>query len=576
MIVNEIKEENEGSFAGPPIDKNRTSRDKNLSDTTPSLREVTTPKIDQPKELIPSVDDFLERTQNPTRKLRHGQGYDDTLGLTYTGTFPEVHSGHYGISRKKAIRAIHDSHEITNYTAQDILPLGGFTDPLTDKTLLQIKRLLEELHSTGKIKNEALSVLAENAISRSSLYLDFPSDLDRVVYVLWIIGTYLRALFTWYPYLCFEGLRDVGKSTALEFLSLTCFNGGGDVSGGHTEADLHKAAASTMGFFAIDHLEERLKSDDKRQVLNEFLENAWKLNSYVSKRDQNTGEQLRLYLACSVALGTRRTTETISEKGIIIRMEETTNNKLRQRSITMYKDPSFQNFEMELMAMALHYQDTIKETYENIKVIPGLGREYNKFLPFLAMAKVIDDETGNKKNYFNQLKEYALKYRKERKSEHEDTEELLLRLILREQKNKFTYQELADLMHSEGYDNYAWQTAKADINKLKIVKNYDKNSSPIQLYLDLKRAAERGKARGINIETSKSNSNPFKPDEIITKNETAHINHRNTTIIEKNILGLLADLKNHTFSSIITDLKTSHPENEIIGTLKDMKAKEWI
>ena len=47
MTVNETKEENEGSFAGPPIDKNRTSEDKNLSDATPSLKEVTTPKKEE-------------------------------------------------------------------------------------------------------------------------------------------------------------------------------------------------------------------------------------------------------------------------------------------------------------------------------------------------------------------------------------------------------------------------------------------------------------------------------------------------------------------------------------------------
>jgi len=493
----------EGGFDGSPALDNCTQKNKNLSNITPSLKEVTKPEKEQSKELIPSVDDLLKITQNPIKKLRHGQGYDDQLGLTYIGTFPEVNSGHYGISREKTIRAIHDSHTISDCTAHDFHSLDGFTDPLTDKTLVQIRILLEELHNTGKITNKPLCAIVENTISRSCLYLDFPSDLDRIVYVFWIIGTYMRALFTWHPYLCFEGLRDVGKSTALEFLSLTCFNGGGDVSGGHTEADLHKAAASTMGFFAIDHLEERLKSDDKRQVLNEFLENAWKLNSYVSKRDQNTGEQLRLYLACSVALGTRKTTETISEKGLIIRMEETNNNELRQRSITMYKDSFFQNIEREFMAMALNYQDKIKKAYEGINVIPGLAREYNKFLPLLAIAKVIDEETGYEKDYFNRLKEYALEYRKERKSEHEDTEEILLRLILREKKNKTTYQELSNLMHDEGHEKYRWQTAKSDLNKLKIVKKYDKSSSPIKMHLDLERAKERGKARGIDIDQEK-------------------------------------------------------------------------
>ena len=57
-----------------------------------------------------------------------------------------------------------------------------------------------------------------------------------------------------------------------------------------------------------------------------------KLNSYVSKRDQNTGEQLKLYLACSVALGTRRTTDAIGEKGLIIKMVETSKCKINLTS----------------------------------------------------------------------------------------------------------------------------------------------------------------------------------------------------------------------------------------------------
>lgn len=572
-----MEEKIEKEVAGLPTDKVSTLNDLNVLSSGLGMKEITTPKQEKPKDLIPSIDKFLEMTKNPVKKLRHGQGYDNLLGLTYIGTFPESSFGHYGISREKAIRAINESNAIEGQIALDIDILGGFTDPLTDRTLGHIRELLEQLNNEKYIKNKSLSALAKSTLSISSLYLDFQEDLDRVFFVFWIIGTYLRALFTWYPYLCFEGLRDVGKSTALEFLSHTCFNGGGDVSGGHTEADLHKAAASTMGFFAIDHLEERLKSDDKRQVLNEFLENAWKVNSYVSKRDQNTGEQLRLYLACSVALGTRKTTETIGEKGLIIRMQETGNKELRQRSVTMYKDVKFSNIEKELMAMALNYQDKIKEAYESIEVISGLGREYNKFLPFLAIAKVIDYETNNENDYFSQLKQYAMNYRKARKSEHEDTEEILLRIILREPIEKASYTDLSELMKQEGYEYYSWQTAKADLNKLGIIKKYNKKQSPITLSLDLERAKNRAEARGI-IVNDNNEENPeclFKPDEII-KEDIKQIDYRNTTTIEKNILGLLADQQEHNYSSIIEDLKKTSNKDEITGTLKDMRVKGWI
>lgn len=568
----EEKGRNEEEKAHTSSNNNSSSSDKNFAEDEPPHAEKK-----QPKDIIPDFDEFIKRNNNPIQKLRHGQGYDQELGLTYIGTFPGIPFGHYGISLKKPIRAIHESQDIPNHFADDIRMLGGFTDPLTDKTLGQMKTLLHELHKNGNIINKAISSLAKNVVSRVSHYLDFSQDMDQVLFVLWIIGTYFRTLFTWFPYLTFEGLRDVGKSTALEFLSLTCFNGGGDVSGGHTEADLHKAAASTMGFFAIDHLEEKLKSDDKRQVLNEFLENAWKLNSYVSKRDQNSGERLRLYLACSLALGTRRTTETIAEKGLIIRMQETNNDDLRQRSVTMYKDNFFNDIEKELMSMALFYQDTIKRAYESITVIPGLGREYNKFLPLLAIAKVIDDETNNENDYFNQLKDYALEYRKTRKEEQEDTEEILLRLILKDKINNTTYKALAESMNKEGYEKYSWQTARADIGKLGIVKRYNRNKSPMTLDLDMERAEDRAKARGINLDDDKESKNPFKPDEIITKNENATIDYRNDpSIVERAILNLIDDLTNHTYSTILSDLSDRYPKEEMENALKDMRVRGWI
>lgn len=445
-------------------------------------------------------DEFLEKTNNPIQKLRHGLGYNPVLGLTYIGSYTEAGCGYYGISLENPIRAVYESNDVNSGFAEDLHILSGFTDPLTDKTLQQIRLLAEEQYITHKIRYHSLSSLVENMIAKSSHYLDFPGEMDRLMFVLWNIGTYLRPLFIWYPYLCFEGLRDVGKSTALEFQALTCFNGGGNVSGGYTEADLHKSAASTMGYFAIDHLEERLKSPEKTQFLNEFLENAWKLKSYVSKRDQTTGKPLKLPLACSVAMGTRRTTESIAEKGLIIQMKETNNNQLRHRSVTMYKDKYFQNIERELIAMSLQYQDKIKTEYESIPVISGLGREFNKFLPLFALSKVIDEETNGKTEYYSEITQFASEYRKNRKSEREDTEEILLRLILQEKVLKTTYQNLAELMFEEGYDKYRWQTAQSDIKKLGVIKNINRKKSPVEITIDLGRAQERANSRGITID----------------------------------------------------------------------------
>lgn len=541
----------------------------------PRRKQDTTKKLDtedrgQAVEL-PSVEEYLRHSREKTPKLRHGQGYDPEIGLTYIGlSFQKGVTVYYGISLEKPISAIDESCKINKKFAENIRVIGGYTDPLNSKTSRQIEYLLQEQHENGCIKNRRLSELFQQVLQRSCDYLDL-NEGDRLILILWILGTYLRALFTWYPYLCFEGLRDVGKSTALEFLSQTCYNGGGDVSGGYTEADLHKSASSSMGFFAIDHLEERLKSDDKRQVLNEFLENAWKLNSYVSKRDQNTGEHLKLHLACSVAMGTRRTTETIAEKGIIIRMEETTNTEIRKRSITMHKDPFFQDLERELIAAALQYQDKVKEAYEGIPVQPGLGREYNKFAPLLAMAKVIDDETDNKNHYYKTVLDYAMSYRKNRKSEHEDSEEILLRLILREEVKETTYQDVAKLMEKEGYTKYSWQRARSDVNKLGVVKHYNKKNSPIVLTIDPERAYQRALQRGIPLQDFKADSDP-----ILHLEKEVEIDEEDLNPIQREIILELTNYGEHTRSSLIEELsskgrKKSDLERELTDLIEKGK-----
>lgn len=57
-------------------------------------------------------------------------------------------------------------------------------------------------------------------------YLELRDPREAMILALWIIGTYMRQLFIWYPYITFYGLRDVGKSTALSVLSHVCFDGG--------------------------------------------------------------------------------------------------------------------------------------------------------------------------------------------------------------------------------------------------------------------------------------------------------------------------------------------------------------
>ena len=133
-------------------------------------------------------------------------------------------------------------------------------------------------------------------------------------------------------------------------------------------------------------------------------------------------------------------------------------------------------------------------------------------------------------------------------------------------------------MEKEELDNYSWQTAKSDITKLGIIKNYNKDTSPITLYLDLERANRRAKARGLVLVEDKKNKSETRlnTNEIIKTVKNAPINFEDTTVIEKHILKILTDFQDHTAQTIIDDLTNDFPKNDILGTIEDMRDKGWI
>ncbi len=474
---------------------------------------VTAPTIKRKKEntepLVDSFDEFLSKIGKDSDVITHGMGYDDEIGLYYASVYPESVKGIYGISRYKPIRAINKTDAIKNELTKDIYLCEGYKNQLNQRTLKAISCLLHQLHSKGKFDYKPISELFASILKiTQEAYLDLGLVNEYYFLILWIMGTYLRPIFVWYPYITFYGLRDVGKSTSLTLLSNLCFNGAGSISGSMSEASLFRKASSTKGFFTIDHYEEIRKSKEKRQVITQYLENAWYLKSTIDKVNKETLDLELFRVASSVAIGTREVDDVLEEKGIIIEMVESSDKTKRRNSGKMHKDLFFKDIQEKCMATSLIYQDEIIEAYEQMEDIDGLeGRDYNKFLPILALAKVIDDENNFKYKLYGNMVEFGVEYRKKRKEDIKDTEEILLKLIIEEKIDIITYSELAEKMERESLQNYHWQTARSDLRKLQIIERTHSNSTPIKIEISLERAKERAKSRGIKIESKTD----FKP-----------------------------------------------------------------
>ena len=454
-------------------------------------------------KVVDDIDDFFSKTEKDDKIISHGMFINDLDGLMYVSVYSGGVNGIFGISRNKLIRALGKVYTIKEELPDNMYICKGYKQALNERTLRAIRDLSHQLHKNDIFEYYSISELFDLLLQCTQVYLELKNKDEHYFFVLWVLGTYLRVIFVWFPYITFYGLRDVGKSTALTLLSNLCFNGSGYISGSSSEALLFRKASATKGFFTIDHYEEVRKSQEKKQVITQYLESAWYLYSTIDRVNKDSHGLEQFNVASSVAIGTREIDDVLEEKGIIIQMVETSDKDKRRNSTKIHKDQFFQTIQQKCIATSLIYQDKIIKAYESIGDIEGLeGRDYNKFLPILALSKVIDKNNDLKYNLYEVMVSYAIEYRKKRKEELNDTEEILLKIVLEEKIENTTYNELSELMNNE-IENYNWQRAKSELNKLHIIKRIH-HTKPVKIEIDLEKATNRAKSRGIKLEFPKT------------------------------------------------------------------------
>ena len=427
------------------------------------------------------------------RRIHHGQYFDPDNGLIYASRLPGFDEIAV-VTKEGFFKGLPADYEGPK---GDAYIIEGHTAPLFDSTIedmLAVAKMTQEPHPELTLS----SVYDEVLLRVVNHYLELRDPREAMILALWIIGTYMRQLFIWYPYITFYGLRDVGKSTALSVLSHVCFDGGGVISGSGTEATLLRSAESSKGLRVIDHYEVIRKSKDKKQVYEQFLENAWHLHTVAERTNANTMEVERFRIASSVAVASRYIDNVLEEKGIVFTMVDSADEDLKNRSSEIDTDPFFKDIRRRLMYVALQYAGKVFMKYHEIPEVPGLyGRDRNKFKPLLALALILEEE--GKSGLFDEIADYGVEYRLARKSEVKDLEEALLMCIIENDLANTTYSELMDYLEDAGFDRVHWQTIRSDLKKLNIgfkaYKGVSQRSATV--YVDLRRARERAIQRGL-------------------------------------------------------------------------------
>ena len=106
-------------------------------------------------------------------------------------------------------------------------------------------------------------------------FIDFQSESDSHILTLWVIGTYLYALFPAYPYLALNGPKGSGKSTVLRVLQPLAFNM--VTTSDPTGASLFRLVHVTRCTLGIDEAERyQNPRDPATQQIRQLLNSGYK------------------------------------------------------------------------------------------------------------------------------------------------------------------------------------------------------------------------------------------------------------------------------------------------------------
>ena len=106
-------------------------------------------------------------------------------------------------------------------------------------------------------------------------YIDFQSERDSHILTLWVIGTYLYALFPAFPYLALNGPKGSGKSTVLRVLQPLAFNM--VTTSDPTGATLFRLVHATRCTLGIDEAERyQNPRDPATQQIRQLLNSGYK------------------------------------------------------------------------------------------------------------------------------------------------------------------------------------------------------------------------------------------------------------------------------------------------------------
>jgi len=382
---------------------------------------------------------------------------------------------------------------------------------------VQLLKIAKEVKEKGYIEKKGndelldISLIFESIKEKLKHYIWFSNEKWYDIITAYILGTYMHVVFQCYPILFVRGMRGVGKSTLLTFLSKTCFNATRPQVR-YSEADLKRTIHHSRCTFILDEQQYLSNSREYAEILA-VLEGGTERGQTTSIIDREK-EKRYVYEIYSPKIIASRVDALFEDKAIIIQMEEPPQEKqgeYAKRRATLGDDKEFEEIVRDCISFAFKYYKGIVKAYKEVEPTEVLtSRAFQYWRPILAILKFIYDTLDNSEK-FEEIVKFAERLTTSVKgmSMERELEILILRIILRDNMDKFTLRELLEKIQEERPEIKNWQTILAPLNNLGIVKKKDTRKSPIVYHVDLERAKDRARKRGIEVEDETDQNTPF-------------------------------------------------------------------
>ena len=285
------------------------------------------------------------------------------------------------------------TRELIRVGDQQILTLGGREIALRDlpyggEFLLRwrysdLQRFLQgEFVNPGELYTTLRTLL--------TTYIDFQSERDSRVLTLWVIGTYLYALFPAFPYLALNGPKGSGKSTVLRVLQPLAFNV--VTTSDPTGASLFRLVHATRCTLGIDEAERyQNPRDPATQQIRQLLNSGYKAGMPALRvvGDDYKPQTFDVY-SPKILASIAGLEDVLASRCITIPMRQTT---CRLPVLPASFDGARLRHQLYSLALA-HFQDICRIYTQQLRQRASSNRLGELWSPLLALASFFESVGG--------------------------------------------------------------------------------------------------------------------------------------------------------------------------------------